>query len=210
MNRTEALALWQRILEGHVDLGRHIAGLDAYLREQPAPVDPPTSPGQPPIEPDPGGEDWRCYLAAYKDVRNVAKERNLDDDEARAWAEQHYNHWGRAEGRTWGCDVTPPQGDGQVGERVEIGAGFVFKPVSEGDHKLVVLLPASFDEHTAVTIEGEPGRSVGRTNGNRPTYRFSRPGGHYPSPAAFTIGEHRYYVVQPDRRHEGALWQHLA
>lgn len=65
-------------------------------------------------------------------------------------------------------------------------AGGVFKPVSEGDHKLVILFPASWPTPTTVTVNGEPGRLAtspvhpdGRTNGNRPTFRFSKPGKDY-------------------------------
>ena len=62
------------------------------------------------------------------------------------------------------------------------GGGFVWKPVSEGDGNLVVLTPPSSGA-TSMTISGpfgsENGRYTGRTNGNRPTFRFSRPGCGY-------------------------------
>jgi len=55
------------------------------------------------------------------------------------------------------------------------GGGFVWKPVSEGDGNLVVLLPPGASD-SALTANGQSGRNVGRTNGNRPTFRFSSPG----------------------------------
>jgi len=73
--------------------------------------------------------------------------------------------------------ATPaPSGGGSV------GGGFVWKPISEGDGSLVVLTPASVNANV-MTISGgfgsENGRFVGRTNGNRATFRFSRPGCGY-------------------------------
>ncbi len=66
-------------------------------------------------------------------------------------------------------------------------AGFVWKPISEGDGRLVVLLPSSYvGRVSGVTVRRggtvlESGRFSGNTNGNRPTYRFSRPGAGYGS-----------------------------
>ena len=61
-------------------------------------------------------------------------------------------------------------------------ASFLNKPVSEGDGNLVVLLPpgARDREVKIQTPAGEEvGRYVGNTNGNRPTFRFTRPGSAY-------------------------------
>ncbi len=74
-----------------------------------------------------------------------------------------------------------------AGDRTESvgGSGFVWKPVSESDGRLVVLLPTSFVGRVGrVSIQRgsetiEIGRFVGNTNGNRPTYRFSMPGAGY-------------------------------
>lgn len=60
-----------------------------------------------------------------------------------------------------------------------IGGGFVWKPVSEGDHNAVVLLPAAWATPNSVTLNGEAGHDAGRTNGNRSTWRFSKPGARY-------------------------------
>ncbi len=67
------------------------------------------------------------------------------------------------------------------------GGGFVWKPVSESDHKLVVLLPSQFKgnvESCWIANAGggviEVGNFAGDThNGNRPHYRFSKPGSGY-------------------------------
>jgi len=62
------------------------------------------------------------------------------------------------------------------------GSGFVWKPISEGDGNLVILIP-SYSSTTSVGIEysggSEQGNYVGRTNGDRPTFRFSAPGTAY-------------------------------
>jgi len=57
-------------------------------------------------------------------------------------------------------------------------AGFVWKPISEGDGNLVILLP-SWDASTSLSVNGEQARYVGRTNGDRSTHRLSAPGCNY-------------------------------
>jgi len=70
--------------------------------------------------------------------------------------------------------------------------GFLWKPVSEGDGNLVILLPGALRGAVAgVTISGAFGSEVGRFagdqhNGGRPHYRFSHPGGHYGSSITVT------------------------
>ena len=81
------------------------------------------------------------------------------------------------------------------------GSSFVWKPVSDGDGRLVVLLPASSDADP-VFVNGEAGTFVGRTNGNRPTYRFSRPGSQYSAPALLQIGSGTWGVPNPGQRYD--------
>jgi hypothetical protein len=66
-------------------------------------------------------------------------------------------------------------------------AGFLWKPISESDSKLVVLLPPSFTGlvESARLLgpngdEIESGRYRGSGNGGREHFRFSQPGGNYP------------------------------
>lgn len=69
-----------------------------------------------------------------------------------------------------------------------IGApiGFLWKPASDSDGNLVILLPNSFPSTEMVTVT-EPslgtitGRFTGRTNGDRPTYRFPKSGASFES-----------------------------
>lgn len=56
------------------------------------------------------------------------------------------------------------------------GGGMLWKPISEGDGKLVILIGVTGG---TCTVNGEVGRYVGQTNGNRATYRFSKPGAGY-------------------------------
>jgi len=82
-----------------------------------------------------------------------------------------------------------------AGARVEGPNGFVWKPVSEGDGKLVVLLPSSSNQTTLTVTRAdgttETGTYAGKTNGGRPTFRFSSPGSAYQggqTVAGVTIG----------------------
>lgn len=63
--------------------------------------------------------------------------------------------------------------------------GFVWKPESDNDHMLAIVTPAKHD-FTAVNVffgreqvKNEAGRYFGRANGNRQTWRFSKPGAKY-------------------------------
>ena len=64
-------------------------------------------------------------------------------------------------------------------------SGFLWKPISEGDGTLVILLPSSLRGDVAgCTISGSFGSENGRfagdvKNGRRPHYRFSKPGSSY-------------------------------
>ena len=70
----------------------------------------------------------------------------------------------------------------------EVGtSGFLFKPVSDSDGKLAVLLPPNLAGLVqSVSLVGangeviESGRYGGNGNGGRDHYRFTRPGGQYP------------------------------
>ena len=63
--------------------------------------------------------------------------------------------------------------------------GFVWKPVSDSNGNLVVLLPSSYagKVRSCDVVKGgsvvERGNFVGNTNGNRPTFRFGQPGAGY-------------------------------
>jgi len=83
-----------------------------------------------------------------------------------------------------GTSSTPPSASPSSGTL----AGFVWKPISEGDGNLVVLLPAGLRGAVVGTdiVRGggvvERGRFAGdSTNGGRPQYRFSMPGSGYGS-----------------------------
>jgi hypothetical protein len=75
------------------------------------------------------------------------------------------------------------------GSSSEIGGagGFLFKPVSDSDKKLAILLPPKLsglvDTVRLVGPDGsilETGRYGGNGNGGREHFRFSKPGGDYP------------------------------
>jgi hypothetical protein len=83
--------------------------------------------------------------------------------------------------------------------------GIIWKPVSEGDHKLAIVLPQHYSAPT-LTVRGmsgaviDTGNYIGRTNGNRPTYRFARPGGGYPNPCILRVGTTDYLIRNPVNR----------
>ncbi|MEE9447891.1 MAG: hypothetical protein V3V09_08000 [Arenicellales bacterium] len=84
--------------------------------------------------------------------------------------------------------------------------GIVWKPISEGNHKLVVLTPTSYGSPSVAILNAsgkivENGHYVGHTNGNRATYRFSRAGGGYSAPAFLKVGSAVYLVSSPASRY---------
>lgn len=90
--------------------------------------------------------------------------------------------------------------------------GFLFKPEAERDGKLVVLLPAEFTGSIASLLlkdengnEIERGTHGGATNGNRDTYRFSKPGSEYSGPLTVELtlasgGKVTYAIPNPGER----------
>lgn len=112
-----------------------------------------------------------------------------------------------------GDDTESAVGDDESGDALERGdasdldgTGIVWKPVSESDGNLVVLVPTSMGNPGASVFGAdgqrvESGRYVGHTNGNRATYRFARPGRAFAAPAYLTIGETRYLVPDPAQRY---------
>lgn len=73
-----------------------------------------------------------------------------------------------------------------AGSIMSAGHGTVWKPMSEKDHNLVLLLPRKFAKAT-VTVGGDTGVFTGFTNGNRGTYRFPKSGAGYGSSTNVTI-----------------------
>ena len=97
-----------------------------------------------------------------------------------------------------------------------ISGGFLWKPVSESDGKLVVLLPTSLTGKVlGVRVLDSDGKSVLATgrfssvaNGNREHFRFSKPGDSFPAGAIVEIelkdGTTRRVVIEkPGARVEG-------
>jgi hypothetical protein len=92
--------------------------------------------------------------------------------------------------------------------------GFLFKPISDSDGKLAVLLPsiyAGVAQSMRLLSPGgeviETGRYGGNGNGNREHFRFSQPGQNYPAgvivEATLTTGETvRYTISNPNQRTE--------
>lgn len=83
----------------------------------------------------------------------------------------------------------------------------LWKPVSDSDKKLAVLLPAAM-KNPAVSIcdisgkEIEKGKFVYYSNPDRATYRFTKTGSGYPSPCLLKVGNDFYYVKTTGSRLE--------
>ena len=82
----------------------------------------------------------------------------------------------------------------------------VWKPVSENDEKLAILTPTSYGTPSITILdEGgnkvEQGRYIKHTNGNRATYRFSKPGRKYSAPAYLRVDSKIYLVARPGSRY---------
>ena len=138
----------------------------------------------------------RERIAAFDAGSETPPTRPLDD--ARATGLDHA-HTDRANERSG------PQ---------EIGDGFLFKPRSESDGDLVILLPPAL----AGRVEGlrllgpegdvvAEGRYTSTANGGRPHFRFDRPGSDFPGPlvveARLEDGTVRTWSIDdPSQRHE--------
>lgn len=78
----------------------------------------------------------------------------------------------------------------------------VYKPVAHGGGPLVVLMSRDQPSYRQIELRDESGRVVdvgrysGRTNGNRPTYRFSRRGSDYPGRVS-VVSAGRVYPIGP-------------
>lgn len=92
------------------------------------------------------------------------------------------------------------------GNRVDGGGGFLWKPVSDGDGKLVVLAPAGLTGQISgsnvLRANGsriEAGRYTGVHNGGREHFRYNRPGRDYPAGCILELvlrsGDRRHYVI---------------
>lgn len=100
------------------------------------------------------------------------------------------------------------------GNTIDGGNGFLWKPVSESDEKLVVLLPAEMtDQVLQVVLKDsndetvEEGRSTGVHNGGREHFRFDKPGGGYPNDVTVEVtlsdgSVQTYKIPNPSERYD--------
>lgn len=108
-------------------------------------------------------------------------------------------------------ESTPATGESTT---ATIGGGFLFKPISEGDGNLVVLLPTSMSgDVSGVTISDssgqllDEGRVMGDYDDGRPYFRFASPGSSYPDNITVTAmmsdgTELDYKIASPSQRYE--------
>ena len=76
----------------------------------------------------------------------------------------------------------------------------LWKPVSESDGNLVVLLSGS-SVPAILCVAGRTGNYIGRTNPNRPTYRWTFPGSALPLNSILFVGGNPILVPNPALRY---------
>jgi hypothetical protein len=87
------------------------------------------------------------------------------------------------------------------------GHGILWKPVSDSNKKLAILLARSYGKPAVKVMDMqknviENGKFVYFSNPNRATYRFGRPGRSFPNPCLVQVGSKIYKVDNPAKRHE--------
>ena len=139
-------------------------------------------------------------LAGMLTVGNVGCDLLDDDDD-------NSSDGGVATTATAPTVATAPASEAPASEAASLsGTGIVWKPVSEGDGNLVVLIPRN-NSNVGVAVLSpdeeviEEGRYVGRTNGDRPTYRFSRPGRDFPDGSLLRVGSRTFLVSSTASRY---------
>jgi len=160
--------------------------------------------------------DFEDYVNKYPDLLS-AYDASGGGQSKSAWGQSHYTNNGQKEGRTLlgsassttSTTTASPSGSVSVTDvRSSLSlpslapTGTVWKPISEGNGKLVILTPASWSARSATirNTDGslvDTGTSCKRTNGNRCTYRFSRAGGGYPNPCVLRLGTIDYLINNP-------------
>jgi hypothetical protein len=109
-------------------------------------------------------------------------------------------------------------GGGDKGPSVGVNApqGFLWKPVSDSDGNLAILLPPGMTGQVASVSVLSPngqvlaqGRSGGVGNGDREHFRFDRPGGAFPPGSIVQItmkdgSQQQVVIEQPNVRNEGS------
>ena len=81
--------------------------------------------------------------------------------------------------------------------------GFLWKPFSDSNGNLVVLLPERGGSGY-VTVNGVQGTYAGNANGGRDHYRFPFSGGSLPPNTVVSTSSGTYTIPFPGERHEGA------
>ena len=87
------------------------------------------------------------------------------------------------------------------------GRGILWKPVSDSDHNLAVLLNPSFGNPgvRVLSMSGSTiatGKFVYYSNPDRATYRFNRAGGSFPRPCLLQVGGQTFLVPDGSKRYE--------
>jgi hypothetical protein len=119
-----------------------------------------------------------------------------------------------------GSDLKVTSGGSIASENIPNGTtfdgaeGFLFKPISENDKKLVVLLPAILTGDISKVLlkdkdgnEVESGRMTSVANGGREHFRFNKPGADYPKDLTVEVtmkdgSIKTYKIPDPSQRYD--------
>ena len=87
------------------------------------------------------------------------------------------------------------------------GHGILWKPSSESDGKLVVLLARSYGAPSVKVLDAnkkviDTGKFVYYSNPDRATYRFGRSGASFPKPCLIQVGSKIFKVPDGSKRYE--------
>ena len=132
-----------------------------------------------------GPGDDTIATAPRREALAQALERLSDFDRGVTQPRERSLRGARATGRAGGGQAAG-HAAGHGGQAVGGPAGFLWKPQSESNGKLVVLLPSELGQAESVVIRDRNGNVLERGdysgihNGDRAHYRFDRAGGNYP------------------------------
>ena len=149
----------------------------------------------------------RTTLAALTDGTQTLTTRNLGESTAKLD--------GTAAGVSKvSASSDAPSGAAETASPVDGADGFLFKPISDTQGKLVVVLPKELTGKISKVVlrdmtgkELESGQWGGIGNGDREHFRYNKPGGSYPANLFVEVqlkggGTKNYSIADPSKRYD--------
>ena len=149
-------------------------------------------------------DDAMAYIQRYNDLRKHLQGKGWTESQKTKWAVNHYDKFGRSEGRQWGIMelINPPA---TSRPSIDSANGILWKPVAESRGGVPALLTANRPQYDIVLMNvSELPINVrrlekrGLTNGGRETYFFHGvKARELPKPTLIKISDSEVYVI-PD------------